>query len=406
MALTGTAEGAPVMCPAPLASCADGALLALTALAGRTVADVSDGAALLGERAAIFGYTRQGSSAPGGSCRLLRAADGWIAANLARDDDWPLLAAWLDGTAASNWDEVGAAVARQGTDVLIERARLLGLAIAPFGAAPTISPGWYRTVSTAPQRSPPSHQPVVVDLSTLWAGPLCGHLLHGLGARVIKVESASRPDGARRGSAAFFDLMNGGKESVALDLTASRGREQLRRLLAQADIVIESARPRGLQQLGIAAEAIVGDNPGLTWISITGYGRSEPEANWVAFGDDAGVAAGLSRLLPWVAGKPIFCGDAIADPLTGLHAALLAYASFRSGHGGLFALALRDVAAHAAAFGAPADANFDARRRDWERHLDREGLTAAAPRARTPRQSAQPLGADTIAVLDHFGIPC
>jgi hypothetical protein len=103
----------------------------------------------------------------------------------------------------------------------------------------------------------------VLDLSSLWAGPLCAHLLGLAGARVVKLESASRPDGARAGSAAFFDLLNAGKASVALDLSSRAGRDSLRRLIASSDIVIESARPRALRQLGIEAEALVAEVPGL-----------------------------------------------------------------------------------------------------------------------------------------------
>ena len=63
----------------------------------------------------------------------------------------------------------------------------------------------------------------MVDLSALWAGPLCGDLLARAGASVVKVESTQRPDGARRGSRAFFDLLNGRKRSVALDLRSREG---------------------------------------------------------------------------------------------------------------------------------------------------------------------------------------
>jgi crotonobetainyl-CoA:carnitine CoA-transferase CaiB-like acyl-CoA transferase len=113
----------------------------------------------------------------------------------------------------------------------------------------------------------------VVDLSTLWAGPLASHLMQLGGARVVKVESTSRPDGARRGPARFFDLLHAGKESVALDFTSPTGRRALVSLVARADIVLESARPRAMHQLGIDPAALVRARPGLTWISITGYGR-------------------------------------------------------------------------------------------------------------------------------------
>ena len=87
----------------------------------------------------------------------------------------------------------------------------------------------------------------MLDLSSLWAGPLCGRILADAGARVTKVESTARPDGAHQGGAAFFDLLNGGKEQVAFDLDTDDGRAALQQLVARADVVIEASRPRALE---------------------------------------------------------------------------------------------------------------------------------------------------------------
>jgi crotonobetainyl-CoA:carnitine CoA-transferase CaiB-like acyl-CoA transferase len=181
----------------------------------------------------------------------------------------------------------------------------------------------------------------VVDLSSLWAGPLCSHLLQLAGARVSKVESRTRPDAAREGTPLHFARLNAGKEQRSMDLRAERG--ELLRLLDAADVVIESARPRALQQLGIDAMEYVAERPGKLWISITGYGRGDPAGQWVAFGDDAAAAAGAVR---WTAEGPEFVGDAIADPLTGLHAALAATKCLTQGVGGLLELSLAGVTAH------------------------------------------------------------
>ena len=132
--------------------------------------------------------------------------------------------------------------------------------------------------------APPLARPaVVVDLSSLWAGPLCTRVLADLGATVIKVESDRRPDGARRGPLAFFERLHRGKRMVSLDLAGS----ELRELLADADVVIEASRARALRQLGIHAEEL---RPQV-WLSITGYGR---EVDRVAFGDDAAAAVIVS----------------------------------------------------------------------------------------------------------------
>ncbi|MBI2382497.1 MAG: CoA transferase, partial [Gammaproteobacteria bacterium] len=361
MALTGAPDGPPQMCPVPLASCADGALAALCALQPGSPLEHLRGARLLAERAAMAGLKRLGAVSPGGACRLLSAADGRIALTLARGEDWALLPAWLESGVPADWDALGRAVRERPVGELLERGRLLGLAIAP-DAMPGAKPDrWHCAIDRAP---------LVVDLSSLWAGPLCSQLLHHLGAEVVKVESPQRPDGARRGAPAFFDLLNAGKSSVALDLRAPRGREQLRALLRQADIVIESSRPRALRQLGVDAEALLDENPALTWIAIGGYGRGEPFENWIAYGDDAGVAAGLSAVMRAATGLGLFCGDAVADPLTGLHAALAAWAGYRRGGGGLISLSLCGVVRNCVAFDQPPTAAaLRERQREWSRRV-------------------------------------
>lgn len=359
LALTGHADGPPLDCPLPLAICADGALAALGALAGTSALDTIDGARLLGQRAALAGLTRNGRIAPGGSCRLLPVAGGWLALNLARDDDWDLLPAWLETETPRDWNEIAAVLQQRTLAECIERGRLLGLAVAPSQRCESDG-SWLRVDYRAARAdddirpkafSSKKRAPLVVDLSSLWAGPLCTHLLQKLGAQVIKVESVQRPDGARRGNAAFFTALNDGKDNLVLDFASAEGRAQLRALCERADIVIEASRPRALRQLGIDAERIVGANPGLTWIGISGYGRREPMANWVAFGDDAAVAAGLSQRVFESCGEMLFCGDAVADPLTGLHAAVAAWHGWQSGGGCVLDLAMRDVVANCLAFG-------------------------------------------------------
>lgn len=401
MALTGRADGEPQMCAAPLTVCADGALAALASLAPAGAFARLRGRDLLAERAAIAGHRRAGAVSAGGSCRLLQAADGCFALNLARDDDWPLLPAWLEETGAADWPSVESAVRGYPVATLIARARELGLAAAPAQAEGIGEAGWF-ALTPAGRSRPTQRPPLVMDLSTLWAGPLCGHLLQLAGARVIKVESLQRPDGARNGPAAFFDLMNAGKASVALDLSHAAGREQLRALLLRADIVIESARPRALRQLGIHAEELLRAKPSLVWTAISGYGRGAPEENWIAYGDDAGVAAGLSRWQFEASGEWLFCGDAIADPLTGLHAALAALARYRSGEGGLLSLALQKVVQHCLQFSDDEPPGRRANR--WVRELQAAGGDLAAPCARRSPKAAALLGADTASVLAEFGL--
>jgi len=196
----------------------------------------------------------------------------------------------------------------------------------------------------------------------------------------------------------FYDLLNAGKASVALDLGQPAGREQLRRLLCSADIVVEASRPRALRQFGIHAEDILDENPGLTWISITGHGRQGPGADWVAFGDDGAVAGGLSQVLWDVSGRAMFCADAIADPLTGLHAALAAWVAYQHGGGRLYSLALAEVVAYGIQFADLGDAQAcHARAGEWAGRIARADVTR--PRARGTVASARRFGADTAEVL-------
>jgi crotonobetainyl-CoA:carnitine CoA-transferase CaiB-like acyl-CoA transferase len=394
MALTGFADGPPLPAPGALAACAEGALLALRALAPQAPLP-SDGAALLGEHAACLGHRRRGRVSAGGTCRLLRAADGWIAVNLARADDVAAVPAWLECDVAGDvWIAVEREVAGRRTAELLERGWLLSLPLAPAAPPPALAPDWLRAAQAGESlATPPARPPLVIDLTSLWAGPLCTSLLAAAGARVVKVESTGRPDGARGGSAHFFDLLNGAKASVALDFRSESGRRALRGLVARADLVVEGTRPRALAQLGIDAEAFVAGRPGRTWVSITGYGRRDPAPGRAAFGDDAAVAAGLAAATAAHNGEaaPVFCADAIADPLAGLHAAAAAWAAWRSGGGSLLDVALRDVAGHAL-LAWPAGAPTSE--------------PAAPPRARPVSQRARPLGADTAAVLRELDIPC
>jgi crotonobetainyl-CoA:carnitine CoA-transferase CaiB-like acyl-CoA transferase len=175
----------------------------------------------------------------------------------------------------------------------------------------------------------------VVDLTSLWAGPLCARLLRHTGAHVIKVESTGRPDGSRAGQPAFFERMNAGSEHVALDFASDDGRRQLRGLLTAADVVLEASRPRALRQLGIDASEAV--RAGTVWLSITARGR---DSDWVGFGDDVAAGAGLLAQ----ADEPLPAGDALADPLAGLHAAAAVSAALTTGQGWLLDLSMHDTA--------------------------------------------------------------
>lgn len=395
--VSGRAGGPPLMAPTPLTAVADGALAALAAIAPTSGLEGIRGSALLGERARLRGLRRQGDVSPGGGSRLLPTADGMVAVSLVRESDWDFVPAWLEAP-ANDWAAVTRTLAARPTADVLQRGRMLGLAVADPDGEGTPGP-WFETCFRGAARpGPRTAPPLVIDLSALWAGPLCADLLGRLGSRVIKVESRARPDGARAGAPEVYHRLNSGKTSLCLDFNDSADLAALRTLMETADIVVESSRPRALRQLGLRAEDIIARNPGLTWIAISGHGRDEPEAGWTGFGDDAAVAAGLSRLMKDVHGDWLFCGDAIADPLTGLHAALLAWASWMKGGGLLQSISLRGVISAAiAAEGILSPIQRQARTRRWT------SLAAGADASLYPlapgRAPAEALGASTRRLL-------
>ena len=168
-------------------------------------------------------------------------------------------------------------------------------------------------------------------------------MLNDAGAWVVKVESTTRPDGVRRGPVPFFDLLNAGKRSVALDLRTPAGMRALRALIGGADVVIEASRPRALEQLGIVAHDVLATGRPRVWASITGHGRAGAGRDRVAFGDDAAVAGGL---VAWTDGRPVFCGDAIADPTTGMVGAAAILEALDAGGRWLLDVSMAGVAAH------------------------------------------------------------
>lgn len=375
-ALTGFPGGPPLIPPGSAATIARQHTDRIAAITDGRVR--LDGARLLSERAAFTGSVRGGTISVGRHCRLLPTADGWAAVSCARPDDPALLGALVGReVGADPWPAVAAWLRTHPGAELAERAELLGLAAGPIAPQPR----------PAAVPEPLAPRPVaglrVVDFSALWAGPLCAHLLGLAGARVIKVETPTRPDGARRGDPGFYRLLHGGHESVVLDPGDGGQRRALRALVASADIVIEASRPRALTGFGLDAGAFA--ESGGTWISITAHGRA---ANRIGFGDDIAASAGLVAC----AGEhpPVFVGDAIADPLTGLTATVLAMSAPGDGSGRLWDISMSAVVA----------ATLDPRSAGTA-----VGESSVAPPSRREAAGAAPdSGRDTAAVLAELGV--
>jgi crotonobetainyl-CoA:carnitine CoA-transferase CaiB-like acyl-CoA transferase len=282
------------------------------------------------------------------ACGLFRAEDGWIAVNLAREEDRQLIPAWLGSEPDEDpWSALAREARRRSASDLIEGAALLGLPAGRVGEAqadrlapPTLRMGAARR---ADRRGPLR----VVDLSALWAGPLCGAVLAAMGAVVTKVEGSARPDPTRHSMPDFFRRLNGRKAERRLDFASADGRAQLRDAIMAADVVITSARPRAFVGLGLEPADVFAANPSLVWVAITGYGWADEAGQRVGFGDDTAAAGGLVR---WTAKRePRFAGDALSDPVTGLAAALGALQGLAAGGGVLVDTAMAQSAAAAAA---------------------------------------------------------
>ena len=167
----------------------------------------------------------------------------------------------------------------------------------------------------------------VLDLSRVLAGPLCTMMLADLGADVIKIE---RPDGGDetrgwgppfdgRGESAYFLSVNRNKRSVAARLDAADDVALLRRLLQDADVVVDKFRPGTLERHGIDPEACLRERPGLVWCTITGFG---PGSRRPGYDFVVQAESGWMAITGEPDGEPMKTGVALADVLAGKDAAI------------------------------------------------------------------------------------
>lgn len=281
---------------------------------------------LLSQRVQHTGWQAGPSQSVGGSCHLMLTSDEqWVAINLARPEDHELVGIFFSleiRLKQLDIDQLRSKVHTRTSWDLIKYAIDVGLPISrlnELGNNYSIRelPAKVQQVEKTRSLSR-SEQLKVVDLSSLWAGPLCSQLVQQCGYLVTKVESRHRPDGARFGNPDFFAALDAGKDHVEINFHSEHGIKYLRELIENADVVIESSRPRALQQLGIDAEQILREAQPRVWLSMTGYGREGSVGQRVGFGDDCAVAGGLVDHSP---AGPQFVGDAIADPISGMVAA-------------------------------------------------------------------------------------
>ena len=158
----------------------------------------------------------------------------------------------------------------------------------------------------------------VVDLTSMWAGPLCTELLGRAGARVRKITSDARPDGLM--GTAMYGELNAHKMVVAVDPRFAAGRDALDELLATADLLVTSLSPRALANLELLPEQLCIRHPRLRTLAITAFEPDSPEGDWIAYGTGVHAAVGLG----WLSDEPQAPAYSYPDPLAGLQAARVA----------------------------------------------------------------------------------
>ena len=210
----------------------------------------------------------------------------------------------------------------------------------------------------APEGGAPLAGLRVLELARILAGPWAGQLLADLGATVVKVESPEGDDTRRWGppfvshdgesAAAYFHACNRGKRSVVADLATPEGQGIVRRLAAEADVVIENFRVGGLDRFGLGHEALSALNPRLVWCAITGFGQDGPYAARAGYDAIIQGMSGLMSITGEAGGEPQKVGVAVTDLFTGVYAttAILAAIHQReaTGRGQRIDMALLDVA--------------------------------------------------------------
>jgi len=198
----------------------------------------------------------------------------------------------------------------------------------------------------------------VIELARILAGPWAGQTLADLGADVIKVEAPEGDDTRRWGppfidrdgekSAAYFHATNRGKRSVICDFRTYEGQATVRRLVADADVVIENFKVGGLAKYGLDWESLRAVNPRLIYCSITGFGQTGPYAQRAGYDFIVQGMAGLMSVTGAPDGQPQKVGVAVADIFTGVYAATAILAALvqrgRTGEGQHIDMSLLDVA--------------------------------------------------------------
>ena len=196
----------------------------------------------------------------------------------------------------------------------------------------------------------------VVEMGQLIAGPFCGKTLGEFGADVIKIEAPGGGDPLRNwrlikeGTSVWWQVQSRNKRSLALDLRQKEGQDIARKLIAEADVLIENFRPGTMEAWGMSPEELHRLNPGLVMLRISGYGQTGPYRDLPGFGVIGEAMGGLRHLTGEPGRVPVRVGVSIGDTLAALHGAIgvltaLYHRKVNGGQGQVI-----DVALHEAVF--------------------------------------------------------
>jgi len=196
----------------------------------------------------------------------------------------------------------------------------------------------------------------VIEMGQLIAGPFAGKTLGEFGADVIKIEAPGSGDPLRNwrmikdGTSVWWQVQSRNKRSIALDLRSSEGQDIARKLIAEADVLVENFRPGTLEGWGMGWDELSAINPGLVMLRISGYGQTGPYRDLPGFGAIGEAMGGLRHLTGEPERVPVRCGVSIGDTLAALHGTIgvltaLYHRKVNGGKGQVI-----DVALHEAVF--------------------------------------------------------
>ncbi|AIO66071.1 CaiB/BaiF CoA transferase family protein [Burkholderia oklahomensis] len=199
----------------------------------------------------------------------------------------------------------------------------------------------------------------VLELGTLIAGPFAARLFAEFGAEVIKIEDPNGGDPLRKwrklypeagGTSLWWSVQARNKKSVTINLKSDEGKEIVRRLAREADIVVENFRPGLLEKLGLGYDVLSAENPGLVMVRLSGYGQTGPYRDRPGFGAIAESMGGLRHITGYPELPPPRIGISIGDSIAALHGVIGALMALhhRNANGG--AGQVVDVALYEAVF--------------------------------------------------------